>query len=93
LLEKRLNEYSIGPGDTQDKTPNVYIPTLNSKKQEDMAGKIKKEVVDYKDFGKGPTIDQSVFSDHYNKVNQKLLGQADGPYKAPLRTDVYTRVG
>jgi hypothetical protein len=39
-----------------------------------MAGKIKKEVVDYKDFGKGPTIDQSVFSDHYNTVNQKLLG-------------------
>ena len=56
-----MNEYSIGPGDTQDKTPNVYIPTLNSKKQEDMVGKIKKEVVDYKDFGKGPTIDQSVF--------------------------------
>lgn len=58
-----------------------------------MVTKIKKELVDYKDFGRGPTLDNSAFSGHYDMVNQKLLGQADGPYKAPVRTEVYTRVG
>jgi hypothetical protein len=58
-----------------------------------MAGKIKKEVVDYKDFGKGPTLEQSAFSDHYQTVNQKLLGESDGPFKAPERTEMYTKVG
>ena len=58
-----------------------------------MIGKIRKEVVDYKEFGKGPTLDQSAFSEHYQSVNQKLLGESEGPFKAPIRTEFYTKVG
>jgi hypothetical protein len=77
------------PGEVQDK----YVPTLTSKKEQEVCSiKIRKAVVDYKEFGKGPSIEKSPFQKEYETINSQMLGELEGK-QAPFNKKVYTRVG